>query len=235
MHYEKWQIKNTIEKFYSSLTSENKKDYLTLFSDLQIQIEGWFRGELMNYLKNEKLEMTVSSREIRVNNEKRKKVDLRVKINNEFYLIELKHILVGCQLNNTYPLGFYFYKNSYIYNDIEKLQEVDNSDKQQHRYSLAFISTNYSCDKCKNQNFKKINSKKDLKDQYEAVKEKKTDIEQNVSSVSYDYDYITHFGYLLLEVKINNENVKVRRENRSYSILGDLRHVIDILLNYSNS
>jgi hypothetical protein len=197
---EEWELRNTIEKFYSSLTSENKKDYLTLFSDLQIQIEGWFRGELMNYLKNEKLEMTVSNREIRVNNEKRKKVDLRVKINNEFYWIELKHILVGCQLNNTYPLGFYFYKNSYIYNDIEKLQEVDNSDKQQHRYSLAFISTNYTCDKCRNTKFKKISTKEELKVQYEDIIKNKTDIKQKASLVSWDYNNIQHFGYLLLRV-----------------------------------
>ena len=197
---EEWELRNTIEKFYSSLTSENKKDYLTLFSDLQIQIEGWFRGELMNYLKNEKLEMTVSNREIRVNNEKRKKVDLRVQINNEFYWIELKHILVGCQLNNTYPLGFYFYKNSYIYNDIEKLQEVDNSDKQQHRYSLAFISTNYTCDKCRNTKFKKISTKEELKVQYEDIIKNKTDIKQKASLVSWDYNNIQHFGYLLLRV-----------------------------------
>ena len=197
---EEWEFKNTIGKFYSSLTGENKKDYLTLFSDLQIQIEGWFRGELMNYLKNEKLKITVSNREIRVNNEKRKKVDLRVQINNEFYWIELKHILVGCQLNNTYPLGFYFYKNSYIYNDIEKLQEVDYSDKQQHTYSLAFISTNYSCDKCRNTKFNKISTKEDLKGQFEDIIKNKTDIKQKVSLVSWDYNNIQHFGYLLLRV-----------------------------------
>ena len=202
---EEWEFKKVIEKFYSSLTTEDKKDYLTLFSNLQIQIEGWFRGELMNYLKNEKVKMTVEDREVPINNNNRRKVDLRIEANDEFYWVELKHILVGCQRNHIYELEFYFSNSAYIDNDIKKLQEIDNFDKRQHGYSLAFISTNYSCDKCKNPNFKEINSKEYLKDRYQAVEKIKKYIERNVTYVSCDYDSITHFGYLLLDVKMNNE------------------------------
>ena len=84
---EEWEFKKVIEKFYSSLTTEDKKDYLTLFSNLQIQIEGWFRGELMNYLKNEKVKITVYNREVPINDNNRRKVDLRIEVNNEFYWI----------------------------------------------------------------------------------------------------------------------------------------------------
>ena len=205
---EEWEFKSLIEKFYSSLTEGSKREYLMLFSDLQIQIEGWFRGELMNYLKNEKIKMTVYNREVPINDNNRRKVDLRIEVNNEFYWIELKHILVGCQKNDIYKLEFYFSNNAYIHNDIKKLQEIDKSNERQHGYSLAFISTNYSCDKCKNPKFEEINSKEILEKQYKEVKKNKTDIEQDVTDVSCNYDSITHFGYLLLEVKMKNGNVK---------------------------
>ncbi len=203
---EEWEFKSLIEKFYSSLTGGSKREYLMLFSDLQIQIEGWFRGELMNFLRNNNIDITVKNRESRINDETRKKADLKLEFTNEIYWIELKHLLVGCQLNNTYPLGFYFNKNSYIYNDIKKLQEVDNSDKRQHRYSLAFISTNYTCDKCRNTKFKKIITKEELKVQYKDIIKNKTDIKQKASLVSWDYNNIQHLGYLLLRVN-NKEGV----------------------------
>ena len=203
---EEWEFKSLIERFYSSLKEVNKRDYLMLFSDLQIQIEGWLRGELMNFLRNNNIDITVKNRESRINDETRKKADLKLEFTNEIYWIELKHLLVGCQLNNTYPLGFYFNKNSYIYNDIKKLQEVDNSDKRQHRYSLAFISTNYTCDKCRNTKFKKIITKEELKVQYKDIIKNKTDIKQKASLVSWDYNNIQHLGYLLLRVN-NKEGV----------------------------
>ena len=182
------------------MTSENKKDYLMIFSDLQIQIEDWFRGELMNYLKNEKIKMTVYNREAPINDNSRRKVNLRIEVNNEFYWIELKHILVGCQKNDIYKLEFYFSNNAYIHNDIKKLQEIDKSNERQHGYSLAFISTNYSCDKCKNPKFKEINWKEDLEYQFDTITQNKPDIKQEASLVSWDYNNIQHFGYLLLGV-----------------------------------
>ncbi len=204
---EEWKFDSLIEKFYSSLTEGSKREYLMLFSDLQIQIEGWFRGELMNYLKNENVKITVYNREVPINNNNRRKVDLRIEVNNEFYWIELKHILVGCQRNNTYSFRSYFSDNTYIHNDIKKLYDIDKSNKRQLGYSVAFISTNYSCDKCKYPNFEEIDSRERLRERYEEVKENKTDIQQSISHVSCNYDSITHFGYLLLEIKMNNDDV----------------------------
>ena len=90
----------------------------------------------------------------------------------------------------------------------EKLQEVDNSDKQQHGYSFISISTNYSCDKSKKRKIKEINTKEDLKVQLEDTMENKTDIKPKVSLVPWDYYNIQYFGYLPLRVKMNNEDVK---------------------------
>ena len=135
-------LENLIIGFYNELT-EKKQDYLILFSKLQIQIEGWFRGEFMNYFKNKNVEMTTENREVKISDNDRRKVDIKIKLNNEFYWIELKHILVGYQKDEPFPLSFYFYKHTYIPSDICKLTSVDNSDQKQHLYSLVFISTNY--------------------------------------------------------------------------------------------
>ena len=43
------ELEHEIISFYNELI-KSKKGYLQLFSDLQIQREGWFSGELMNYL-----------------------------------------------------------------------------------------------------------------------------------------------------------------------------------------
>ena len=197
---EKWEFKSLIERFYSSLKEVNKREYLTLFSDLQIQIEGWFRGELMNFLRNNNIGITVKNRESRINDCTHKKADFKLEFTNKIYWIELKHLLVGYQLDSSFSLKFYFYKNTYIYNDIKKLQDVDHSDKRQYLYSLAFISTNYPYNKSEGSNDNKIASKKDLKDKYCSVIKSKNEIKDKVSLESLDYDDTLHFGYLLIKI-----------------------------------
>ena len=197
---EEWEIESLMGRFYSSLKEVNKRDYLMLFSDLQIQIEGWFRGELMNFLKNNNIDITVKNRESRINNCTHKKADFKLEFTDEIYWIELKHLLVGYQLDNLFPLKFYFYKNTYIYNDIKKLQEVAHSDKKQYLYSLAFISTNYPYNKTESSNDNKIASKQDLKDKYCSVIKSKNEIKDKVSLESLDYDETLRFGYLLIKI-----------------------------------
>ncbi len=51
------KFENNIKSFYEKLIN-GKKDYLKLFSRLQIQIEGWFRGELTKYFNNNVHEFT---------------------------------------------------------------------------------------------------------------------------------------------------------------------------------
>ena len=197
---EEWEFKSLIERFYSSLKEGNKRDYLMLFSDLQIQIEGWFRGELMNFLGNNNIDITVKNRESRINTSTHKKADFKLEFTNEIYWIELKHLLVGYQIDSSFPLKFYFKDNTYIDNDIKKLREVGHSDKKQYLYSLAFISTNYPYNKSKNSNDNKIALKKDLKDKYCSVIKSKNEIKDKVSLESLDYDDTLHFGYLLIKI-----------------------------------
>ena len=60
------KFEDVVKNFYTYL-KENKQEYLLLFSRLQIQIEGWFRGELMNYLDQPKKDMSYKNREVPLN------------------------------------------------------------------------------------------------------------------------------------------------------------------------
>ena len=212
------KLENDIKLFYKDLIN-NKKDYLKLFSRLQIQIEGWFRGELMNYLDGNVHELTNKNREVplcddisykeKLSNKKaneKRKVDLRLMLNGEDYWIELKHILVGYQIKTSISLGFYFSDNSYIANDIDKLPKVCHSDKIRHLYSLTFISTNYNREGDGNSRIKKIEAPEDLKNSLDCVFEKHSNLKDKISKISYDYNKELHFGYMLLEVKKDNDN-----------------------------
>ena len=197
-------LENLIIGFYNELTGK-KHDYLCLFSKLQIQIEGWFRGEFMNFLENNGIKMTTENREVKISDHDKRKVDIKIKLNNEWYWIELKHILVGYQKDSPFPLSFYFYKDTYIYSDIKKLTSIDNTDKKQHLYSLVFISTNYLRESDKKSTMDEINSMNDLKEQFTSIITKHKDIRDKIldkmSLVSFDYVNNLHFGYMLLEVK----------------------------------
>ena len=197
---EEWEFKSLIERFYSSLKEVNKRNYLMLFSDLQIQIEGWFRGELMNFLRNNNIDITVKNRESRINDCTNKKADFRLEFPNEIYWIELKHLLVGYQLDSSFPLKFYFNDDTYIDNDIKKLQEVDHSDKKQYLYSLAFISTNYPYNKSKNSKNTEITSMEIVSKEYNSIIESKNVNKNEVCLKSVDYDDTLRFGYLLIKI-----------------------------------
>ena len=175
-------LEHEIRTFYNELIN-SKKEYLQLFSKLQIQIEGWFRGELMKYFDDNVHELTNKNREVllceditnkeKLSNEednKKQKVDLRLMLNGEDYWIELKHILVGYQIKTPISLGFYFSDKSYIANDIDKLPKTCYSDKNQHLYSLTFVSTNYNKEGCKESKIKeKIETSDDLKNKLDNV------------------------------------------------------------------
>ena len=188
-----------IENFYTYLI-ESKQEYLSLFSDLQIQIEGWFRGELMNFLRNNNIDITVENREIRINTRTHKKTDFKLEFTNEIYWIELKHLLVGYQLDSSFPLKFYFNDDTYIDNDIKKLQEVDHSDKKQYLYSLAFISTNYPYNKSKNSKNTKITSTEVLSNEYNSIIERKNYNKNGICLKSVNYDDALRFGYSLIKI-----------------------------------
>lgn len=204
------KLENDISSFYNELIN-SKKEYLQLFSDLQIQIEGWFRGEIMHYFKKSNYKMTTENREVPVTNEERKKVDLKVELNNVSYWIELKHLLVGYQKGNKnegnqygnyFPLNFYFYSGTYISNDVEKLKKVSGVPKETtYKYVLAFLSTNYPEDKeIKNG---KITSNEILEEQVKNIlksERKNGPLINKARLILHDFNKDCNFGYFLLKV-----------------------------------
>ena len=211
MEYEK--LKEKIQNFYTYLT-ENKREYLSLFFDLQMQIERWFTGELIKYINDRYFIMGIENREVSPPNDKRKKVDLKIELNNEDYWIELKHIFVGCQRGNKFDLKPYFYngdKSSNIANDIEKLWDIaEMLDKKiQKKFILVFLSANKSLDeRCKSSNKNTENYYiKDKNDLCCKIRRIFCDFSQKgnrfngVKLLSYDYDPEYRFGYFLLETK----------------------------------
>ena len=213
------EFEHEIRTFYNELIN-TKKEYLHLFSKLQIQIEGWFRGELMKYFDDNVHELTNKNREVplcdditnkeKLSNEednKKQKVDLRLMLNGEDYWIELKHILIGYQIKTPISLGFYFSDKSYIANDIKKLPKTCYSDKNQHLYSLTFVSTNYNKEGDGNSRIKKIETPKDLKNSLDHIIEKHSNLKDKISKISCDYNKELHFGYMLLEVKKDDDKM----------------------------
>ena len=202
------ELEHEVSLFYNELIN-SKKQYLQLFSRLQIQIEGWFRGELMNYIDGPDHNMTTENREVLLNDKERKKTDLKVEFDKKPYWVELKHLLVGYQKGNKKPedkqagnnfsLNFYFYSDTYITNDIEKLDnELKSSQETAYKYVLAFVSTNHPEDK-KN----KIESKGVLEAQINDIlnyKRKKGPLTKKACLISSDFNNDCNFGYFLLKV-----------------------------------
>ena len=96
------KFEDVVKNFYTYLT-ENKQEYLLLFSRLQIQIEGWFRGELMNYLDQPKKDMSYKNREVPLKDHEKGKVDLKIKFNRLMIRFRINQILIdlfGYNLNS---------------------------------------------------------------------------------------------------------------------------------------
>ena len=89
----------------------------------------------MNFLKLKGIKIGPENREARIYETSRKKVDFKIKMKGEDpnYWIELKHILIGSQgtdKKSRYDMNTYFSDGTFIDNDIDKLQEIE--DKESH-------------------------------------------------------------------------------------------------------
>jgi hypothetical protein len=199
------ELEHEIISFYNELI-KSKKGYLQLFSDLQIQREGWFSGELMNYFNDHVHKMAPENREVRVfyqGNKKYKVIDFRIDVNGQSCWIELKHILIGNQKKynlrdsqekreNKFPLKFYFnIKNpSSVAKDVAKLNEL----KLDPAFVLAFISVNNNY----------ITSRDMLKEDLEKILKL-----ENISAIlkGWDFDYASSSGYFILKVGQENNQI----------------------------
>ena len=73
-------------------------DALRCFCDRGVQVEGWFKGEMLAFLERERADF---DREVKIGPD-RKKIDFQVTLLSEPARIELKHWLIGNQKGMSY-------------------------------------------------------------------------------------------------------------------------------------
>ena len=125
---------------------EQKEEQLRCFKELGVQVEGWFKGELLYFLEKEKKAGRISrfDREVTVAVDKgNKKVDFKIELGEgsksvEIWM-ELKHWLIGKQKGTSYNAGFYF-EDKYVglKADVEKLKQISSGS----RYILVLATGN---------------------------------------------------------------------------------------------
>jgi hypothetical protein len=102
-------------------------DRLDCFYKQGVQVEGWFKGELLfllTKLKEERIILDFDRETVIIN---RKKIDIAININNLPHYIELKHWLCGCQRSNfLFGPSFYFpdHTSVGIIKDVNKLINI---------------------------------------------------------------------------------------------------------------
>jgi hypothetical protein len=101
------------------------EDRLVCFSEMGVQVEGWFKGELLTLLSSLRTQGLVADfdREVETRGGR---IDLTVKIEAELHWVEVKHWLIGKQKGSTYDPGFYFGDPSSvgIIKDVDKLLRI---------------------------------------------------------------------------------------------------------------
>jgi len=106
------------------------QDRMKCFHKYGVQVEGWFKGELLLALDSHVSSGVIQSfdREVRIGRS-RKRVDLKVTIDECTHWIELKHWLIGEQRGNSYDPSFYFGDTEGVIKDVDKLRSIHNEDK----------------------------------------------------------------------------------------------------------
>jgi hypothetical protein len=116
-------------------------DRLKCFSALGVQVEGWFKGELLfllSKLKNEGL-INAYDREIKI---KRGKIDLSINKNGSHHYIELKHWLCGYQRSNyLFTPSFYFPDHTSV-GIIKDVNKLISSRKRGDKWLLILVAKN---------------------------------------------------------------------------------------------
>lgn len=111
-----------------------------------------------------------------------------LELNNNKYYLELKHILIGKEPNQSPNLDSYFSQGYTIQNDINKLNKVTLQGTAQ-RFQCTFISG------------VKYNTKQELCDEISKVLRDRK-LARKTSLLTCDYDKIAEFGYFFLEVMV---------------------------------
>lgn len=138
------QVRDLVTSFKQVLDAH--ECHLKSFCNHGVQVEGWLKGELLGFLEQQQADGVIAgfSREVKVENDKRKKVDLKVVFptdkGTECIWIELKHWLIGQQQGVPYNASFYFNDPTSvgISQDTKKLAKVP----EENRYILVLTTAN---------------------------------------------------------------------------------------------
>jgi hypothetical protein len=116
------------------------QDRLTCFCDMGIQVEGWFKGELLTLLGSLKKRGAILEfdREVKTHG---RKIDVTIKTRTGPHLVELKHWLIGRQKGYPYTPNFYFgdLTSIGIVKDVDKLLRVT---QPGHLWMLILLTAN---------------------------------------------------------------------------------------------
>jgi hypothetical protein len=93
---------NLVDRFKEHLQARG--DALRCFCERGVQVEGWFKGEMIAFLDNERADF---DREVECG-QGRKKIDFQVTPASQPARIELKHWLIGSQRGTSYDACWYF-------------------------------------------------------------------------------------------------------------------------------
>ncbi len=123
----------------------SKEGILRCFNSQEVQLEGWFKGELLYFLSNLKdlKEVNNFNKEVKspVSNQKIDfQLELIVNKKNEVFWLEIKHWLIGYQKGYKYNANSYFRDPTSvgIKPDVEKLVRIKSGNK----YMLILTTAN---------------------------------------------------------------------------------------------
>ena len=116
-----------IHKYFDS-----KNDNLKIFSEQDVRVEGWFKGELLVFLSKRGIRF---EREKNLINQDGKRNNIDFKIRDG--VIELKSLCVSKSKRTPRDLKFYFREDNVgIYKDFKKLEKIK---ENYNKYVLAFV------------------------------------------------------------------------------------------------
>jgi hypothetical protein len=101
------------------------EDRLICFTNMGVQVESWFKGELLTLLSSLRAQGRVTDfdREVRTQGGR---IDLTIGTRTGLHWVEVKHWLIGKQKGSTYDPAFYFgdLTSVGIAKDVDKLLKV---------------------------------------------------------------------------------------------------------------
>lgn len=118
------------------------EDRLICFGRQSVQVEGWFKGELLTLFSKlrDTHQIDGFDREVKTGIG-RQKIDLQVSFGGQTHSIELKHWRIGTQHGEHYKAHYYFKDASSIGNDVSKLIQF-NQQEDHCRWMLILVTPN---------------------------------------------------------------------------------------------